>query len=516
MNTTMKQVWKYIAFALCLLAMPAVAPTMEAETLDSYGNEFVALSQFRPGEGCMLIGLFEETHVTLGNGEQFVLLRGERRWLSVDHWVTKDGYRTSSLFIHADEPIQVRHTASFGETYVSTLLPALTCESPKEQHFTFAQKTSKAKLYLLTPANQVAGFMLDGKVLKMDDSYAVEGKSDWVCNIIDLGTRKAGSTLTLSAPHNRALAAIVGNTYEYLSACELEASVTIDTILGVRHDELVLDQSSKEGEEEPLVAAEEYDPSSTGELAEYDEPKTQTKDSLSHHRAAIYLQGAFAGMPVQLTGYNTKIGLGYGAALGAMYEFQHKSFLMQTGAGFYWLDRRVDILDQPAPNRYDRSVAGGVEIPLLFGQNFKAVYYLLGVKMGVNVMMIDRSGCDPIPTSTHRVNSPILREKQMLIPNCFMFDPRVSAEFGFNLGQEPKGIVRSRLAFFADWGLYPEQLTYKLVPDETPAVSTEVGDPADYATYKLTHFLSLDETYAPGNLLHHFQVGLKFTLVLGK
>ena len=93
-----------------------------------------------------------------------------------------------------------------------------------------------------------------------------------------------------------------------------------------------------------------------------------------------------------------------------------------------------------------------------------------------------------------------------------------SPEFGFNLGPERSDKVRSRLAFYADWGMYPLHLSLVGWPTEQPhPVSTKVGDPNDYATYELTHYNSLAETTTmPGKFNQHFQVGLKFTLVLGK
>ena len=500
---------------LCLALMLGISA--QGETLDSYGNEFVAVSNFHPGEGCMVIGLFAETNVTLSSGEQFVLHRGERHWISVEHWIDKDGIRTPSLYIYADEPIQVRHTTSFGETYVSALLPALTCETLNEQHFTFPQKISKPKLLLITPANQIFGFTLDGKVLKMNDSYAVSGNEDWAYTVIDLGTRKAGSTLTISAPHNHYLAAVIGNTYEYLAPCELEARVTIDTIFGAKVNELVVDKNQyAEGSEYSYdFETSEYDKY----LEAYEDSlkNVQPRDSDSHHRAALYLQGAYAAMPLKMPGYSTSIGLGYGAAAGVLYEYQHKHFLMQAGAGFYWLDHGTNILNQPAPHRKDRTLFGGVEVPLLFGQNFQSVYYLLGVKMCVNVMMVEKSSCEPCQPSPHQIMAPIEREQKLFGTQCLMLDPRASIEFGFNLGQERHDWVHSRLAFFADWGFYAENLSRAIVYDEPGPVSTVVGEETDYATYELTHFLNLSESNgSAGCFLHHLQAGLKFTLLLGK
>ena len=526
----MKQVRKYVAFGFIMLALSAFVPCTHAETIDSYGSEFVAISNNRPGEGCVITALFEPTEVTLSNGQQFVLHRGETLSVSEDQWTSPDGTRTRTLYISASEPVRVEHTTSFGEKFVRTLLPSLSCESARELHYTFAQKTVKASLFLIVPANQLSGFTLDGKVLKFKDSYAVTGNDEWVYEVIDLGTRKAGSTLTLVGPTDRYYAAVVGHTYDFLNECALEASVSIDTIHAdpqfalhtgpMMANSYAVSQQQNTGQ---FGAMEESD--EEGEEWENIENWKDEEKEPSYHRGVLYLQGAYAAMPLKMAGYNTSMGLGYGAAAGGMYEFQIKSFLMQTGAGFYWLDRRVNILDQPAPNRYDRAISGGIEVPLMFGQNFAPVYYLLGVKLGFDLMSMKKSACSPLAASPassapvsqeqiSRVKPEILRESGLLYG--LNFDPRISAEFGFNLGQERNEWVHSRLAFFADWGFYPSNLARIVLPDDTHPVSTTVGDPDDYATYQLTHFMYLHESYgSAGCFLHHFQVGLKFTLVLG-
>ena len=516
----MKKTLRYVSFCLICLVLWAGATRVQAETIDSYGTEFVAISNYRPGEQVMITALFEHTTVSLSNGQQFLLLRGEKHVITQEEWTNPDGTRTRSLYIRADEPIRVEHTTSFGEAYVTTLLPSLSCESAQEQRYTFAQKTAKASLFLIVPADKTAGFTLDGKVLRFDNAYAVSGNSRWTYQVIDLGTRKAGSTLVLKAPCDHYYAAVVGYTYDYLNDCDLEASVSIDTLRSA--PKYILHEAPT-----TVVASQTTAEQNTGAFAaveEDDDLDKELEDMLNtSHRGVFYLQGAYAGMPIKMNSSQTKMGLGYGAAAGALYEFQKRSFLMQTGAGFSWLDRRVDILDQPAPNRYDRSILGGVEIPLMFGQNFTPVYYLMGVKIGLDFLGKNKCVCSPAdlnPASSatpasaqiNRVRPDIIQETPLLIG--FNFDPRLSAEFGFNLGQERHSWVHSRLAVFADWGFYPMYLQTQPDPENPHPASTVVGDPDDYASYEMTHFFFLDENR--GKFVSHFQVGLKFTLVLGE
>ena len=520
----MKKTFRYITVIVCI-ALWAVVPSVQAETIDSYGTEYVAISNYHPGEHCVITALFEPTTVRLSNGQQFVLMRGERRTVTAEQWTMPDGTRTRTLYIRADEPIRVAHTTSYGENLVTTLLPSLSCEGAREQRYTFVQRTSKAVLFLIAPFNEQAGFMLDGKMLKGNNTYAVTGTDEWVYQVVDLGTRKAGSTLVITGPGEHFYAAVVGNSYDYLNECELEASVSIDTIRS--NPEFIL-------REEPMMTAatETSSQQNTGSMEALENDIENEEEDLdkdleemlnTSHRGVLYLQGAYAGMPLKMEGYSTKMGLGYGVAAGALYEFQKKSFLMQTGAGFYWLDRRVNILNQPAPNRYDRSLVGGVEIPLMFGQNFAPVYYLLGVKIGLDVMCNNVSACSPVeaaPTSSatltqeqiNRIRPEIIRETSLIYG--LNIDPRLSAEFGFNLGQERHSWVHSRLAIFADYGFYPMFLAEKPLPGMPIPVSTIVGAPDDYSSYKLTHFNYLNETC--GRFVSHFQVGLKFTLVLGE
>lgn len=525
----MKKTLKYIALGICLALWTAV-PAVQAETIDSYGTEYVAISNYHPGEQCVITALFEPTTVRLSNGQQFVLMRGERRTVKADEWTMPDGTRTRTLYIRADEPIRVAHTTSYGENLVTTLLPSLSCEGARELRYTFVQRTSKALLFLIAPYEAQNGFIVDGKVLKNTNTYSVAGNDDWVYQVVDLGTRKAGSILSVTGPSDHFYAAVVGNSYDYLNECELEASVSIDTIRS--NPEFILQESpmmavagatASQGNTGSFAALENDNDNDNDNEGEEDPDKDLEEMLNTSHRGVLYLQGAYAGMPFKMEGYTTKIGLGYGAAAGALYEFQKKSFLMQTGAGFYWLDRRVDILNQPAPNRYDRDLRGGVEIPLMFGQNFRAVYYLMGVKIGLDVMFKDISACKPLessPTSSAvltpeqigRIRPEIVRESALWYG--LNLDTRLSAEFGFNLGQERNSWVHSRLAIFADYGFYPMYLTNVPLPGLPIPVSTKVGDPDDYASYHLTHFNYLDETC--GNFISHFQVGLKFTLVLGE
>ena len=511
------------------MALWAVVPAVQAETIDSYGTEYVAISNYHPGEHCVITALFEPTTVRLSNGQQFVMMRGERHTVSADEWTMPDGARTRTLYIRADEPIRVEHTTSYGENLVTTLLPSLSCEGARELRYTFVQRTSKAVLFLIAPAAE-AGFMLDGKILKGNNTYAVSGNDEWTYQVIDLGTRKAGSMLVVTGPSEHFYAAVVGNSYDYLNECDLEASVSIDTIHSapkfILHEEAPMTaiasaaMASRQGtgnveevqEVQEVLTSQAQTIGEAVQEEEEDYDKELEKMLNTSHRGVLYLQGAYAGMPLKMQGYTTKMGLGYGVAAGALYEFQKNSFLMQTGAGFYWLDRRVDILNQPAPNRYDRALLGGVEIPVLFGQNFAPVYYLFGVKIGLDVMGKNVSVCDPVNESVTLVKPEIRRETPLLFG--LDLDTRLSAEFGFNLGQERNSWVHSRLAIFADYGFYPLYLTSVVLPGWPIPVSTVVGDPDDYATYQLTHFNYLDETC--GKFISHFQVGLKFTLVLGK
>ena len=524
----MKKVLKYLALCLWMLSVEAAFSCAYAETINSYGNEYIAISNYKPGEHCVITALFEPTVVTFSNGKQITLLRGERYTADADQWTTPDGIRTRTLYIHASEPIHVRHTTSFGETFVTSDLPSLSCIASTEQTYTFPRKVSKASLFLLVPASKTAGFMLDGKVLKFRNSYVVEGNGDWLYEVIDLGTRKAGSTVTITAPTNLFHAAVVADTYTWLADCELEASLIIDTIHGTPVNNLHIDSTllyadnmvSAMGETAQMTEG-------SGAYAAYEEEPQDTvvPERIVFHRASLYIQGSYAAMPLKMTGYNTSMGLGYGAGAGILYEFQRKSFMMQTGVGFYWLDRRIDIHDQPAPNRYDRSLAGGIEVPLMFGQNFKEFYYLLGIKTGLDLFWVYKTACSPLdvsPTSSAIPTSDQLRikpdiEREQRINKVLDFDTRLSAELGFNLGKQRQDWVHTRLAFFADWGFYPANLTRVVVPDDSHPVSTIVEDPDDYTTYQLTHFYYLHESYgSAGCFLHHFQVGLKLSLVIGK
>lgn len=505
----MKHLFKY---AFLLLALIASTAAYAGGDLRSFGNEYIAVSGGKPGENCVITALFEPTVVTLGNGEQFTLHQGEQRLLSTDAQAT-------ALFISANEPIHVTQTVAFGTSLVTSELPSLSCQTPTEASYTFPQKTVHPQLLLMMPADQTKGFQLDGKVLRLRDANAVTGKADWVYATIDLGTRKAGSTLRLSAPSENYLAAVIGPAYHYFATCDIEASVRIDTIYGsVSHHYIRSTESTSDAERLPDetggAASAEWgasaDPSTLN-------PQPSTIDSLSHHRASIYMQAAFAGMPVGLS--DTRVGLGYGTGAGVLYEFQHKSFMLQTGAGFFWFDHRNDITGLSVPERYDRTLFGGMELPITVGQNFDWFYYQAGFKMGFNIMGKTTSVCMPVNSlsgTTSLVMPPVTKETPMGHPGLVL-DPRLSAELGVNL---PVGrITRFRIAALFDWGFYPQYMAFytgdssESMPS-APLSPLTVGDPLDYATYDMAHILPRASSMGE-KFLSHFQVGLKVSLVIG-
>ena len=186
----------------------------------------------------------------------------------------------------------------------------------------------------------------------------------------------------------------------------------------------------------------------------------------------------------------TKYALGGGGAAGFGYELQHKRFLMDIGVEFQYAstfatmnplqEGPISMIDDDPMNtlelrryngyfdflkRQDISNIGTVNIPVMFGGKFRHVYFLVGAKVGLNMMYSSKvkaetnhvgeylAFMDPFQNMPNHYFCTDEIESQ---PNSVAFfgqlDVKASLELGYAFG-DPKKVVNYRVGVFADYGV---------------------------------------------------------------
>lgn len=186
----------------------------------------------------------------------------------------------------------------------------------------------------------------------------------------------------------------------------------------------------------------------------------------------------------------TKNAIGGGGAFGIGYELQHKRFLLDIGVEFQYAattinlnpvkEGPINMIDDDPMNslelrryngyfefleRKDISNIGTVNIPIMMGGKFNKFYFLVGAKIGAQMMssstvkaITKHTGeylafIDPFENMpNHYFRTDNIESK----PNkAFFFgtiDVKASLELGAALGN-PKDVVNYRIGLFADYGV---------------------------------------------------------------
>ena len=284
------------------------------------------------------------------------------------------------------------------------------------------------------------------------------------------------------------------------------------------------------------------------------------KPKYGPHSILIYGEGMYSHIPFGNTDFQW--GLGYGAGIGLLYQYQKNNFLLNVGAGFMWQDtehkRTIhttnNIIDsqgtpcivQSTNVRSDRSRLGYVELPVLVGGTWGGFYLLGGVKIGAplfgNTLCRTRVTDDAIydryfvpfeDMTNHalRFDVPYEQKKERIV---YKFDTRLSLELGVNLGdvtmrrhtvaptdtldslsaapmeeiilpeEQPEPAVECRLGVFADYGLL-------WLPYTGTQAWLEDSDFMQVEKWQMSH--PLNSTLNNRNRAQNFFVGIKLTVL---
>ena len=244
------------------------------------------------------------------------------------------------------------------------------------------------------------------------------------------------------------------------------------------------------------------------------------------------LQGINVGDPNKLASVGS-----IGGEFGVGYELSIKKFILQTGVGYQYLNASLQLQDSLHnlmlldsegdifrgyflfSENNDSYQMGSVTIPLLLGAKFNKIYFLAGVKMGINISTVSthkskiRSYADYaqfIDVFEDMPNHGLLtwnerNNRSMKLDPSYM----ASVEFGYLFKSKPsKGLsVNYRIAAFANYGLN------NIKPTST--VNQELilsKSPITYQPYLNSVLLSQEYRNTKFNPLF---AGMKLTVVLG-
>ncbi len=469
------------------------------------GNEYIALSNGLHWEG-----------VTITDIET-----SETEFISMDSM--------DVLYIHREQPVQVFQITGYGNEAGGTQLPSLSSGSYRVR-YQLMHQSSRAKIHILTPTEgrdsiSINGQFLDGRAFKL-----VEQTPEWSYTTIDADVYRSKS-LDIASRQSPIQVSVVdalmgtgkgsrvvptscsyGYFSGYATAMEVESALVemhgIAECTGFIQDDY---QLSNDSILSPKIQSSVID--------------TVMKKE-KHHFLNIYVEGGYSHIPY--IGASSRWGLGYGAGIGLMYEYQKEHFMLDVGVGFLWQDVEHRLASQSfsqsltdeagdaatlqySVNRQDRSRLGYLEVPVLVGSLWEWFYLMGGVKVGVplfgntesyatisNAQIYDQYfvPLENMPNHGLRFNEPVRSFGDRL---DYWVDSRLSLELGINFGA-------FRMGAFVDGGvLWPLR--------ESSAASLVINDLYNYSTWEQTHVLRTTEA---SNTPHfNFLTGIKFTVNWG-
>ena len=225
----------------------------------------------------------------------------------------------------------------------------------------------------------------------------------------------------------------------------------------------------------------------------------------------------------------------FGAGIGLGYEFQFKRFMVHTGGEFNYLTADLQTspfihqqnLFDPAGNFYvgnygfydnnDHYTLGYVNIPLMLGFQFGRFYFLVGGKVGFNILGESSTSTRVVnageyPLAIKEIKKPGFPTKERTYPTTTEFEMNygASAEVGVYLGRykNKEGKVKRvkyRLAAFADYNF----------ANIRPSVTTEEmlinNAEAPYYEPVLNSLMRTEKM--KGQHLNNLYTGIKFTVL---
>ena len=537
-----KQAESHIAGTHIEADKPVVVNTMDdsmSPYQDYYGEDAVA-DQMVPSS------LLGTDYIAIGHGLKWEgvcitdLETGE-----TEFWYMGDN---EVRFIHRDQPVQVFQISGHRNEAGGTQLPPLTAGSRQVQYKRLGD-SQWCWFHVLTPSSNIANFQIDGAPLDSTVFKTVEDAPEWSYAVLNMDNRNKNDVITVTSSGEPFQMSVIDASsarqsadgrpvptscsFGYFSNYTTDSIPRIDTI--VKPDTIIVPDTVKV---DSVPRKPKYGP----------------------HSILIYGEGMCSHIPFGNTDFQW--GLGYGAGIGLLYQYQRNHFLLNVGAGFMWQDtehkRTIhttnNIIDsqgtpcivQSTNVRSDRSRLGYVELPVLVGGTWGGFYLLGGVKIGAplfgNTLCRTRVTDDAIydryfvpfeDMTNHalRFDVPYEQKKERI---DYKFDTRLSLELGVNLGdvtmrrhtlaptdtldslsaapmeeiilpeEQPEPAVECRLGVFADYGLLwlPYTGTQAWL-DDSNFMQVE--------KWQMSH--PLNSTLNNRNRAQNFFVGIKITIL---
>jgi len=233
-----------------------------------------------------------------------------------------------------------------------------------------------------------------------------------------------------------------------------------------------------------------------------------------------------------------------GGGLGLGYQLRYKQFLMTVGAEFNFYNSLMGITNQPdgtfalhyGMNPYastmiyhydfaklnDKLIGGFVQIPLLFGVEFKSlpIFWQAGLKVGVGVMAQSTIGGKLTTTIEDKelISSLTDMYKHTLVTDYGVERPSTSIKFGLNLAATAEVGVnlnewinvapRMRASLFVDYG-FLNSLSYQAAAgaQDIPTQMMVASNPLEFPTNS-----ALATTSANNAKVNPFLIGAKFAV----
>lgn len=458
--------------------------------------------------------------------------------------------------IHRDRPVQVFQISGHRNEAGGTQLPALHTGS-KAVRYKRLDDSQWCWIHLLTASTNTGNIQVDGVPVPAAAFKSVPGAPEWSYAVLPMSDKAKNKAIAVTSSGEDFQMSVIDAS----SARQTTDGRPVPTSCSFGYF------SNYTASEPPIEIDTIEQPDTIVPPDTIIVPDTTKIDSLPRrpkhgpHSIIVYGEAAYSHIPFGNTDFEW--GLGYGAGVGLLYQYQKEHFLLNVGAGFLWQDaehRRTlhttnDIIDsqgtpcivQSTHLRSDRSRLGYVEVPLLVGGTWDAFYLLGGVKIGaplfghtrMETRVTDDAIYDryfvPLDNMTNhalRTDVPFVQKKERI---DYKFDTRLSLELGVNLGdvtlhraapqdtvpldslgspmtndqlpmleERSEPAVECRLGVFADYGLFwlPYVGTNQWL-DDSNFMQVE--------KWEMSH--PLNSTLNNRNWAQNFFVGIKLTVL---
>lgn len=389
----------------------------------------------------------------------------------------------TAMVIHSEQPVQVFQITGYCNEAGGAQLPTLDNAGSLVAHYARLADSRWTWLNVLTPTSNIAHLTLNGEPIDSTIFQAITDAPEWAVAKINIDSFPIGQVIELRSSGSRFHMAVVDATsvvqsddghyvatscsYGYFSDYVIPQPIEIPPVVVIDTVPPAIMDTIPEIPDTIVVVDTIVVPTDT----------TSVKKKERHGHFALYLEGAYSHIPFGNSDF--RWGLGYGAGIGFLYEYQKNHFIFDIGVGFLWQDvehRRTQDMSMPwidsqgsesmlylRAQRSDRSRMGYVEVPILVGGSWNWLYLLGGVKVGVpvfgntrcqvratDIAMYDQYWVpfSEMPNHGIRTDVPVEQKEPKLDAQV---DTRLSLEIGANLGSDER--ARYRLGLYADYGL---------------------------------------------------------------